>query len=78
MAFQIAYGTMMILLSTLVAAVGFFLLELALIRGRGWLSRPPLCGEDRHVVGDVCVLDAGHRHGFGLDLGFCILCVGPF
>jgi len=41
MALQIAYGTMMILLSTLVAAVGFFLLELALIRGRGWLSRPP-------------------------------------
>ncbi len=41
MVVQIAYGTLLMLTSALVAGVGFLLLELALIKGRSWLSRPP-------------------------------------
>ncbi len=41
MTLQIAYGTFLILLSTLVAGFGFLLLEWALIAGNTWLRRPP-------------------------------------
>ncbi len=41
MFFQISLGTLLMMLSIIVSAVAFWVLETLLIRARPWLSRPP-------------------------------------